>query len=124
MSSSHKSVRASSASSHSVQETYTPEEKAKLKADLKGAKIKVVDRIINLKFKIKDIENDIKELETLNLGSYAEGYIKKIEKIKARLITLDKIKTDIQGLSKTIKNMNGGKTAKKRRSNITRKRSR
>lgn len=122
MSSSHKSARVSSASSPSVQKTYTLEEKAKLKTDVREANKKIVDRIIKLRFKIEDIENDIKELETLNLGSYAESHYAKIEKIKARLLTLDKTKTDLQSLSKTIKNMVGGKTTKKRRSNITRKR--
>lgn len=126
MSSSQTQARAASASA-SAPKTYTKEEKDKLKAELKSqlkeAKMKVVDKIINLRFKIEEIETDINELKSLKLDSYTDSHRVKIEKIKTRISKLDALKSEIKRLSSVAKNLNGGKTTKHRiRMRITQKR--
>jgi hypothetical protein len=124
MSSSQTPARAASAS---TSKTYTEDEKNKLKAELKAqlkeARMNVVDKIIDLKFKIEEIENDINELKSLKLDSYTDSHRTKIEKIKARISKLDALKSEIKRLSKIAKNLGGGKTTKHRiRRRITQKR--
>jgi hypothetical protein len=124
MSSSQTPARAASAS---APKTYTEDEKNKLKAELKAqlkeARMNVVDKIIDLKFKIEEIENDINELKSLKLDSYTDIHRTKIEKIKARISKLDALKSEIKRLSKIAKNLGGGKTTKHRiRRRITQKR--
>jgi hypothetical protein len=120
MSSSQTPARAASAS---APKTYTEDEKNKLKAQLKEARMNVVDKIIDLKFKIEEIENDINELKSLKLDSYTDSHRTKIEKIKARISKLDALKSEIKRLSKIAKNLGGGKTTKhKIKRRITQKR--
>ena len=124
MSSSQTPARAASAS---ATKTYTEDEKNKMKAELKAqlkeARTKVVDKIIDLKHKIEKIENDINELKSLKLDSYTDSHRTKIEKIKARISKLDALKSEIKRLSKIAKNLGGGKTTKhKIKRRITKKR--
>lgn len=121
MSTAQTPARATSASSSSAPKTYTREEKDKLKMEVKDAKLKLIDMIIELKFKKKEIENDINELKSLNLDAYSESHKARIEKIEKRLLKLDALKSELTRLSKITKNLGGGRT-KRRRSNFTKKR--
>ena len=107
------------ATSSSAAKTDTKEEKDKLKAELKvqlkEARMKVVDKIIKLRFKVEDIENDINELKSLKLDSYTDSHRAKIEKIKARISKLDALKSEIKHLSSVAKNLGGGGKTKKHR---------
>jgi hypothetical protein len=124
MSSSQTPARANSASASKTDKKEEKDKlKAELKAQLKEARMKVVDKIINLRFKIEEIETDINELKSLKLDSYTDIHHTKIEKIKARISKLDALKSEIKRLSSIAKNMGGGKTTKHRiRRRITQKR--
>ena len=121
MSSAQTPARATSASSSSAAKTYTREEKDKFKMEAKDAKLKLIDMIIELKSKKNDIENDIKELKSLNLEAYSESHKARVEKIEKRILKLDALKSELTRILKITKNLGGGRT-KRRRLNSTKKR--